>query len=352
MIGTVVVTAVYRDTTSLGNAYGVCVMFVTFFDTCMVALAALIVWRFPPYFVVLPWLAIASMDGAFLSSALIKVPHGAWFTLALSAVLASIFILWRYGKENQWAAEKEDRLPLAKFVDKDENGTIRLTAHNAQQNGEALSITKGFGIFFDKGGINTPMVFSQFIGKLVSVPEVIVFFHMRPLEYPTVPAGERFIVSQVKSLPNCYRVICRHGFMDAIVTPDLASVIYEHVCHFVLVKSRPVSRATVRDFSPGSSSGEGSSAPKTGKNSTAGYNETELTEYPERAKITELRQAYDHRVLYIVGKEEMFVKPKTSILRAILLRTFLFLRDNTRSKMSNLKVPTDRLVEIGFVKAV
>lgn len=35
MIGTVLVAAIYNNTTSLGNAYGVCVMFVTFFDTCM-----------------------------------------------------------------------------------------------------------------------------------------------------------------------------------------------------------------------------------------------------------------------------------------------------------------------------
>lgn len=33
MIGTVLVAAIYNNTTSLGNAYGVCVMFVTFFDT-------------------------------------------------------------------------------------------------------------------------------------------------------------------------------------------------------------------------------------------------------------------------------------------------------------------------------
>jgi KUP system potassium uptake protein len=58
------------------------------------------------------------------------------------------------------------------------------------------------------------------------------------------------------------------------------------------------------------------------------------------------------QVLYVVGKEEMHVKPKTPIWRMLLLRTFLFLRDNTRTKMAQLKVPTDRMVEIGFVKDV
>ncbi|CRK28359.1 hypothetical protein BN1723_018352, partial [Verticillium longisporum] len=35
MLGTILVTAVYNNTTRLGHAYGVCVIFVTFFDTIM-----------------------------------------------------------------------------------------------------------------------------------------------------------------------------------------------------------------------------------------------------------------------------------------------------------------------------
>ena len=77
MIGTVLVAGIFNNTTALGNAYGVCVMFVTFFDTCMVTLAAIFVWKFSPFVVVLPWLTIALMDGAFLSSVLTKVPQGA-----------------------------------------------------------------------------------------------------------------------------------------------------------------------------------------------------------------------------------------------------------------------------------
>lgn len=190
----------------------------------MVTLVALIIWRIPPWFVAPIALTFLSMDGAFLSAALTKVPLGAWFTLALATVLASVFILWRFGKEQQWAAEKEDRLPLSQFVELNDDGDFTLAAINGQKGGETLTTTKGFGVFFDKGGINTPQAFSthhvptsycsvantakgHFIGKLVSTPEVIVFFHMRPLEYPTVPAEERFVVSQIRSLPNCYRYV-------------------------------------------------------------------------------------------------------------------------------------------------
>jgi len=30
----------------------------------------------------------------------------------------------------------------------------------------------------------------------------------------------------------------------------------------------------------------------------------------------------------------------------------LWLRDNTRSKMANMRIPTDQLVEVGFIKEI
>lgn len=136
----------------------------------MITLVALIVWRIRPIFVVLPALTIAAMDGAYLSAALTKVPLGAWFTIALAAVLACVFILWRFGKEQQWAAEKEDRFPLSQFVELNNGGEYILARTNGQEGGEVLSRSRGLSVFFDKGGINTPQVFSQYINKLVSRP--------------------------------------------------------------------------------------------------------------------------------------------------------------------------------------
>ena len=228
-IGTVIISAVYRNTTALGQAYGVCVMFVTLFDTMMTALTALLVWRVRPYIVFFPWLIIATMDAAFISSALEKVPSGAWFTLLLATVLASIFLLWRFGKENQWKAEAEDRHALSKILDKNSEGELQLSG-----SGEPLSMVRGVGIFFDKAGISTPQVFSQYVNKFVCLPEVIVYFHMRPLEYPTVPADQRFVVSKIRYLPSCYRIVLRYGFMDEVITPDLASIIYRNLRQYLI----------------------------------------------------------------------------------------------------------------------
>jgi len=364
-IGTVVITVVFNNTTSLGEAYGVCVMFVTTFDTMMTGLTALIVWRLRPWLIVLPWLAISSMDGAFLSAALTKVPNGAWVTLTLATVLACILILWRFGKEQQWSAERRSRNPLAHYVRKDDEGDLRLTSNGVESRGEALSITKGFGIFFDKGGDNTPIVFNQFINKLVSKPEVTVFFHLRPLEVPTVPEDERYIVQKLNALPSCYRVVARFGYMDEVVTPDLAALIYARIRDHVILEhgNRRESHVHAKGISltpPATalainvSSKDAAEKDASSLSSAPGAVEVDITPDGDSVPINlaRLQAAYEHRVTYIIGKEEMHLAAHTKLWRMILLKIFLFVRENTRNKMANLKVPVDRLVEIGFVMDV
>ena len=90
--------------------------------------------------------------------------------------------------------------------------------------GTPLSTTRGFGIFFDKAGETTPIVFSQFVLKLTAMPEVSVFFHLRPLEIPSVAAENRHTVSRL-AIPNYYRLVVRYGYNNEIISPDLASVV-------------------------------------------------------------------------------------------------------------------------------
>lgn len=375
MIGTVLVAVIYNNTTSLGNAYGVCVMFVTFFDTCMVSLAAMFVWRISPYWVFLPWLTISCLDSVYLSSALTKVPYGAWFTLTLSSILTALFILWRFGKEQQWAAEAADRFPTTHFVKKQADGTVQLTP---QYGSGTVSAIKGFGIFFDKDGVTIPPVFSQFLIKLVAAPDVMVLFHLRPLETPSVPAEDRYNVSRL-ALPNCYRLIVRHGYSDVVINPDLASLIYEQIKDFIIHESisRPTMSGVTRheqtedeyEADPATATTSATDIDSdnlnTIKTSSNGVTEEHVTfrapsstnpvdssQYSATSALAKLKQAYNHQTLYIIGKSQLKVPRTGNIFRRTLLHVFLWLRENTRSKIAQLKVPTDRVFEVGFVKDI
>ncbi|KAJ5300441.1 uncharacterized protein N7443_005443 [Penicillium atrosanguineum] len=321
MIGTVIVTAVYNNTTALGEAYGACVILVSFLTTCMVTVVALIVWRLPIYLVLPVFVIFALWDGMFLSAALSKVPHGAWFTLMLAVVITCVFTLWRYGKEEQWSAEESDNAPLSQTtVLKDTNLHLQ-TAFG----GSSISTIAGLGIFFDKSGTpgNTPVVFLHFLQKFSAMPEVSVFLHLRSLSVPSVAPSERYTITRCftygsgpgkKLIPNCYRLMVRHGYTDEIITPDLAVHVLDLIRAYLSENSR-------------ADQGTG-----------------------ESDELRTLLGAWKSQVIYIVGKEQLKIAHGKNFIRKIVIWLFLWMRDSSRTKIQQMKVDSDRLVEVGFVK--
>ncbi|KAL8693210.1 MAG: hypothetical protein Q9218_001922 [Villophora microphyllina] len=355
----------------------------------MVSLVALIVWRVPLPVVILGFLIFGALDGVYLSSALTKVPDGAWFTLILAVLLSSIFVLWRFGKENQWQAEASDRLAPSSIIIRgptDQKTTTKGTTSTGLRFtpafGSALiSTITGMGIFFDKSGLpnTTPTVFIHFIRKFEAAPRVVVFFHIRPLPSPTVPAEDRFEVtrclgSRDRGLDHqFFAVTLRHGYTDEVLAQDLGFQIYEQLRKLVIREDLTPEKKTVaqRHVTFAAPEGRTSQAEATLDPSQEGSvaidhapeitiqsanNPTQQQESTHQALLA-LEAAYRDQVVYVVGKEQMRIqevagcKPR-SWCRRIALAAFLWLRSNTGSKITNLNVDVDKLVEIGFVKVV
>ena len=392
----------------------------------MVSLVAIIIWHIPLPIVLLGFLVFGLLDGLYLSSALTKVPDGAWFTLALAVLLCSVFILWRYGKENQWRAEAADRLSTSHLFAKKDHGRcfqepifskfLRPCTSNFQtelamqkksfraecplegrklimnlgtsSSGDGSSLTssipspqpfrlapalggalispiKGLGVFFDKTGdpVATPVVFIQFLQKFQAAPAVAVFFHIRPISKPTVNPEDRFMVSRSFSdfnteplVQDFFRITLRHGYTDEVVTPDIGMVLYEELRKFIIREN-----VVTKDTSSQDETSSGDQA-ETGNISSDTEPTIQTKARQRRAKINSVQQrldrveaAYKDQVTYVVGKEQMRIREVSNVkgwARRVALAVFLWLRGNTGSKVANLNVDVDKLVEIGFVKVV
>lgn len=235
----------------------------------------------------------------------------------------------------------------------------------------------------------------------------MVFFHLRPLETPFVAPEERYSVSRL-GIPYCYRLIVRHGYMDEVLTPDLASLIYQQLRDFIIrrgeyrgvpnttitiptpvlplttssapaqddreVRSRSISfidpssnPTTDRASSTPSPSAVPAPVPSSPSSPSPPIHiafstliedkDTPTTSStsalsPTPLELNKLEEAYTHQVLYIIGKEQLRIKTGTNWFRGALLAVFLCVRENTRTKIANLKVPVDKVVEVGFVKDV
>ncbi|KKY28925.1 putative potassium transporter [Diplodia seriata] len=372
MIGTVIVTAVYNNTTKLGHAYGFCVVLVTFITTCLVALVALIVWR-TQWWIVLPmWLMFATLDGLFLSSAATKFIDGAWFTFALALLLASFFILWRYGKEQQWKCEARHHLrPQDLIVRAADGHSTRLADRFG---GGDIYTVKGLGIFFDKaGGGKMPSVYEEFIRKFQAQQDVHVFLHLRALQLPHVPDGERFEVVASRGQPNCYRVVLRHGYNDRPVNADLGAVVYEKLREAIAAGPAVADMRRVGELRAGGGDGDGDGggddydaidvagrAPPDCADQGAvvesrGRGGSPSCCYPTTVpdRLAALDSAYATQVVYIVGKEQLrLLEKENGLFKRVVLGIFLWFRDNTRAKVAKMNIPVDKLVEVGFVREI
>jgi KUP system potassium uptake protein len=265
----------------------------------------------------------------FLSASLTKIPLGAWVTLMIAGVLTSIFIIWRYGKEEQWKAEVSDNVPLSQVV----------RFRSDPENGESLQLelvpalgqapiyqTNGLGIFFDKAGSQAvaPHVLVQFLQKFSATPEFMVLFHLQPISVPTVEPEYRYTVSRCFAsrangkgrapLPNCFRLVVRYGYTDEIITPDLGKLVTDAVRTFLLGEDQAKDEI--------------------------------------RLSLRTLDHAYNHQVIYIVGKVQLRIKKGTNFLRWAALSAFVWIRSITSAKVQRLNVEVDRLVEVGFLKEI
>ncbi|KAI4728007.1 putative potassium transporter [Aureobasidium sp. EXF-10728] len=375
MIGTVIVTAVYSNTTKLGHAYGVCVILVTFITTNLVTLVALIVWKKNPFLVFAVWLPLVTLDGLYLSSALTKVPDGAWFTLLLAVLLASFFSLWRYGKEKQWTTETKTQAQLAELVAYSANNLSSSTAtpdpsakktfHLSWRHGGGdLTETKGMGIFFDKSGtdIHVPQVYEHFITKFEAQMQVVVFLHLRALSEPHVHEEDRYTIARTP-LPNVYRMTIRYGYIDRVVTPDLGKLVYEQVRMAivrgtVLHRPKPSVPETVIQQTRNTVHQDADVDPHATCTITTFAPEVEVgddkhtsgaTALVTSRRLRALDDAFTTQTLYLVGKQQLRVYEDTTVVKKALLAAFLFVRENTRAKVAQLDVPVEKLVEVGFV---
>lgn len=324
----------------------------------MVSVVALIVWHLNSLLVICGFLVFGTLDGLYLSSALTKVPDGAWFTLGLAALLSSIFVLWRYGKENQWKAERGDRVSPSHLLtelptDTEKVGSLPLLRLTSDLGGAPITRLRGVGIFFDKTGspTGTPTVFVHFLQKFQATTTVVVFFHIRPLSTPTVAPEERFSVSRCfpsanasMALQHMYRVIIRHGYCDNVLTSELDSLIYDNLRDFILRESSNEAADPITETIPSSEDSSTPTPPPTTDQQTL-----------VRQNLDALQAAYQDQVVHIVGKEQMRigeVHNPQGWMRKIALSAFLWLRSNTGSKVANMDLDVEKLVEVGFVKII
>lgn len=158
-------------------------------------------------------------------------------------------------------------------------------------------------------------------------------------------------------LRDFFRITVRHGYTDEVVTRDLGALLYEQLRGFVIREcggpNLQSTALTIPDPNPNELQVEAKepSSSSSSRPSSNPNDEQRLTHH----LLAALDAAYTHQVVYVVGKEQMRIrkgKGLTGLIRRVALEAFLWLRGNTGSRVAELNLEVEKLVEVGFVKEV
>ncbi|KAF3317355.1 hypothetical protein TWF173_011007 [Orbilia oligospora] len=350
LIGCVMVTAVYNNTTSLGRAYGVCVILVTFITTCLVSIVAIVVWRMKILIVTPIFFIFACFDGLFLSAALTKVPTGAWFTLLVAAILALVMLLWRFGKHRQWSAERNMQVHDKAF----HNAVVTKGDGMWLSGGKrAVSSMKGIGIFMDKTGFLYPTVYTRFLRSFEAQHAITIFLN--------IENDQRYVITKIEALHNTYRIIARYGYNET-VPETLAEIIKLKLGDYLALAEQPASEPPGGVSAKLETITEDTDAPPMrmlpGNEITVAsttrqrHGRLQVETSSLTSEKTALSSAFEEQVVFLLGKQRLVERRDRNKISKAVLACYTWLREQTTNKVNFLGLPIDQVVEIGTITEI
>jgi len=336
MIACVVVTASFKDTTKIGNAYGIAVVGVMIVTSTFLTLVMLIIWQTHLFLVVIFVIVFGAIEMVFFSAVLYKFPQGGYLPLAFAVVLLFIMYVWQYVHAKRYAYEVEQKVSTEYILSL----------------GSSLSVSKvpGIGLLYTELAHGVPAIFAHFVRNLPAIHSVLVFVCVKYLPVNTVPDGERFLVRCIgPKEQKMYRCIARYGYRDTRtgnvefenqLLEFLKKCILSDDTHTCDTNNQPQCnenycsrRESVVDI--------GAVSENAVMNACTMENVEEELDFLENAKKS--------GVVYLMGDSEVIAsKDSTLFKRFIVNYAYDILKRNCRKGQAALEIPHRNLLQVGM----
>ncbi|KAK9866820.1 hypothetical protein WJX84_006444 [Apatococcus fuscideae] len=222
-----IVVGAFKSSANIGKAYGVSVMADMLFTTHFMVLIMLCVWRTPIWCPILFYAVFAPIEGAYLSSVLLKVPTGGWFSLMLAGVYAVLMLLTGWGNIQKGRFFKRGLIPnLEQYLSvmkpdkRDEDRPVQeqlcvVAPRHKQGPGSTVKVqeTPGVGLYYSEFIYGVPPVLVEHMASFPVVHQVNIFVTNRFCPCPRVLKHERLLIEQL-GVRGFYHAICRYGYTD------------------------------------------------------------------------------------------------------------------------------------------
>ncbi|CAM8956531.1 unnamed protein product [Rhodiola kirilowii] len=379
MILSLAVTFGFRNTTLIGNAYGLVSIIVTFVNTWLISLVIIFVWNQSWYLALLFLLFFGSFEFVYLSSSLMQLPKGGWVPVVVSMLIFSIMYIWHYCGKLRYMNNLQNKVSM-KWI-------ISL--------GPSLGIVRipGIAIIFSELVNGIPPMFSHFISNLPAFYHIAVFVCVKNVPVPYVSDRERYLIGRIgPKTYRMYRCIVRYGYKD-VPAPDedFEDNIVASVVEFIQLEA--TGRGTT-NLSIDKRLAVVRRSESYGKRLMSISADSEVTGLPfptnstKSARLQKLRASYEQEsspllrqrhslrfrlidsgymdpeardellelvnakhagVAYIIGRSRIKAKRHSSFLHKFVINVvYSFLRKNCRSPSVALNIPQICLIEVGM----
>jgi KUP system potassium uptake protein len=196
----VVVLAVigFGSSTNLAAAYGVAATGTMLMTTILTFFVIRFKWR---YNLLLCWAATGFffvIDIALFSANALKIIHGGWFPLLIGAVMVTIMLTWKEGRQLVHENLKKHLIPLQDFL-------LSLFVSPPVR-------VEGTAVFFRAEGDGVPHAMLHNLLHNKVLHERTIFLTVYNADIPAIPEEERVKVTALGH--ECYQVDVHYGFKD------------------------------------------------------------------------------------------------------------------------------------------
>ncbi|KAJ8479196.1 hypothetical protein OPV22_022923 [Ensete ventricosum] len=304
MFACFMVIASFRETSKIGNAYGIAVVSVMIITSSLLILIMLMIWQTSVVLIAMFVLVVFSFELLYFSSVLYKFSEGGYLPLTLAALLFFVMYVWHYVQSKRHAFEVEHKVSTEYL-----NGL-----------GSNLGVARvpGVGLLYTELTQGIPAIFRHFLTNLPAVHSVLVFVSVKYFPVSNVPAEERFLLRRVGPEDHrMYRCIVRYGYRDRRVGNEVFECL-------LMGQLKSFIRAEAME---------------------GGCREEEDAE----EEIRFLERSCAAGVVYLLGHSEVRASKNSNFMKKVVVDyVYDFLRRNFRQGFVDLQIPNENLMQVGM----
>jgi KUP system potassium uptake protein len=207
MLACIALVLGFRTSSNLAAAYGVAITTTMLITTILFYVLARRRWRWPAW-AALPLAAFfITIDLAFFGANMLKVAHGGWFPLLVSAAIIFLMLTWRKGRRVLRSRLSEICIPLNAFLPELKSQSIRRVP--------------GTAVYMSGNRFGTPLALLHNLKHNKVLHEQVVLLTVRTEEVPYLAnARDRVAVENLDE--GFWRAQVHFGFMEK---PDVPAAL-------------------------------------------------------------------------------------------------------------------------------